>query len=716
MSLPPIEEIYPGIRSRYNERVYSVFEPDVHGPPSLISKQIIVQNYCPKISVTSTRIVDAVASSLGLGTFLELLGYFEHSLIQQDAGSNSVGAGTPPLRLNVRFFKPLQEQLKEQEQSLKLRRGSSGGTGGTGSSMATLSGSGFLNQKFTSTELYSLTVLDNYVNDYIKTIDSRIKKCQMEDTSGSKLDVTLLHNSIYLNFLTKLISSTTVSPFECFNHPIIQLFVISATDDIDTVRDLLIGWKNYDFPNWIDLESILELVLIIVDKDVPEDLQKGLRLQEELKLAMGIKSSITPIYIPKEMDQTTETITLFPPMYAHVDDDLARVGNNTGNSIHIPKNTFEVLFVQLQEIIYKTMIPYMEKKIRIWTEEVVTPRKSFTGRFFSASKKWGASSSSSSSASSASTTKKSFFSFGSSSNEKEEASSSSSFNSSEGYYNATSQEMTIRRLGDWHLMLRDYKGSFTTYELIKKDFIGDKAYAYLSSLQEFMIISLLIGASNKLNPLDRLPSSSTTTGGITTKIITDVINPLVDSTYYSYLSRCNLKTYTIRLTLITAELFFALGQSTAMIFNSNKSPNLHLVSPDTYYNESLKLFKKLLDSKLLDTSPNAKLMERIACIYHNYDKPLISPPMEKSESSYYETENANKLSEPDLCNLGRSRNRKAMMWLLLAAKELDPVSKPIQVQILVRCIESNLLSDNSNSLWLYREDGLLSKLKQSLEG
>ncbi|ODQ45155.1 hypothetical protein PICMEDRAFT_17647 [Pichia membranifaciens NRRL Y-2026] len=204
-------------------------------------------------------------------------------------------------------------------------------------------------------------------------------------------------------------------------------------------------------------------------------------------------------------------------------------------------------------------------------------------------------------------------------------------------------------------------------------------------------------------------------------MISTVITPMLDSSFYSYLSRCNLKTYTLRLTIIAAELYFHLGRetdyNTALNESALTSPNV-----ETYYNESMILFKKIIDSKLFDNLSNGYLMQRIAYVYLTYNRTDIDGQLQKNnlEPSYYESENPLKLqiNNPNLENFGLSRNRRLVLWLLLSIKELNPDEQPIQSQMIVWRIDDQLHSDSSSNAsvsWLQRDDGLLAKIKSKLD-
>ncbi|CDK27783.1 unnamed protein product [Kuraishia capsulata CBS 1993] len=658
---------------------------DIKGPSSLISKQIVISAFCPKIAVSCTEHSKVVAGAFGFSTVLELFRYFESSAVVTS-------------KLDVRFVKPIHDVLEEQKNvEGQLRLHSILGSGAAhGNSF-----SGGDKSFGLPSELFNMRSLETLANDVIKDVDSELRELLASEQRDSE-KVIDLQNSIYTKYFTKLVSSTAPSPYETFNHPILQLFVASADDDALSLKRLISDWKSLELPNWIDKDEILPLAIIIVNKNVADDLQRGLRLQETLKLDMGIKSSLLSVSVPGIGDDdvveetATKLATVHKPIFDTVDEELNRV-HFSRPTVEIPLKSKRSVETFLQEIIQNVMVPFMRRKIKLWTDEVVAPRKSLAGRLFGAGRKWGNAGSSS------------LFSMGDNKKGSPQPQTMSSYNETEGYYYAKSPDFLIRRLGDWSFMLRDYKDSYTTYELLKKDFLNDKAWCHLSSLQEFMLISLLIGASNRITPLDVAGSGN----GITPKIIHDLINPMVDSIYYSYFSRSNLKTYTLRSVIVLAELFIALSQST--VSSSTVT--------EIYCGQAIRLLRKIVDGNIVDSTFKGKLMERIAYVYGCYYRAVVeaSPPQKPTPDPENGDDqpiaNVLKTHYKNTDHLGETRHRKSALWLLMACRQLDPIIKPVQVKVLLDEIDVQIAQgegDPADHMWLYRENQLLSKLKTSV--
>lgn len=598
--------------------IQRAIDMDMRGPTAFLANQFILPAFSPRISVIeSDKAIEMISSyDTGLNSILELLTYFEESVSQHGQ--------------RVRFV-----------------------------------GDVLNNQQHINSELWDPKSIEGDLELYIKEINEKMK-----DTSNDKL---VLENSIYLKYLTQILSSDSVTPFNCFSHPILRLIVVSGKESIDDVKELIAAVNINNSPKWIDLDSIKPTVLILVDDDDTKMLENSLNIQESLQ----IKSLIIPVVHHKE--GYVKDITLRAPLFS-----------NWSNCIQLSDTVFRSWNSQISEIVSKELLPYMNFKIRQWNDDIVTPKKSLTNRLFN-TKKWGSSN------------KNSFFSFGKHQEDVEEV---PNYNAKDGYYLAKSPEMIIKKLGDWYFMIGDYKNAYSTYDLVKKDMTNDKAYFHLAVLQESMTQSLLLGASKRLNIFTTSTDDKSTIQTITAKMITDVITPSIESTFYSYLSKYNLKSYCIRMSVLMAEHLFLLGQS--MAYSNSQNPTSTLTS--FYFSESLTLFKKLIDSKLLGDTVNSLLMQRVAYIYYSFDKPSIEPERFHQEM-HYEEENPDKLQIPDMANIGRQRNRKSILWMLLAAKELDPESQPEQMKLIIEKIEMEMESNPGELEWLERDNSILNQLK-----
>ncbi|KAF5101498.1 hypothetical protein D0Z03_000576 [Geotrichum reessii] len=117
---------------------------------------------------------------------------------------------------------------------------------------------------------------------------------------------------------------------------------------------------------------------------------------------------------------------------------------------------YDSLRNMVRELVVQSVIPFMERCVNTWNDQIASSRRSITGRFFGASRKYFSSS----------------------------TKSSGNYNTTSLTYSALSPEAQLRKLADFAFMLRDYKFAYSIYELLKRDFQTDKAWGYLAGAQE----------------------------------------------------------------------------------------------------------------------------------------------------------------------------------------------------------------------------------------
>lgn len=626
------------------------------------------------------------------------------------------------------------------------------------------------NKDNSNNDILDYNLLKLMINDYTKLIDKLISSSNI--TINDKLN---LKNSIYLKILSKFINNNKLNKFEFINHPILEINYISSNDKIEDILSL-IDYSNINLPNWIDLNTQLTIFNIIVNLDNlnEDELNKAIILQNLLKDKYNLNSIILKFKFNELFNDNnnnnnnsneTELIKLLPSISISIEDELINLNdyeNFKFGSIEINKKFYELINNNLNLIYNNNLLPFINKKLKLWINDIILPKKSFTNRLFkrNPTKKFTSS----------------FFSFNSSNsndNNKDENNTNEIDNSilsgyieNGGYYNAKSNEMLIRKLSDWYFLLKDYKNAYSNYEILKKDILNDKSYLYLSSTQEYMNYSLLLGSINKINPYDNNNNNNLNSlnnidsgsgngngggiisSGITNKIINDIITPNIDSIYYNYNSRLNLKNLTIRSILLTSEFYLILGQfnSINIINSTTTTANINNIKNSNsliYFNQSIKLFNKLIDSNLIDDYYNSKIMNRISFIYDNYsieyenlsinfnlkndplnstiinDKDIQQDNEEKEEEIINKFKIYDRNEEMDI--IGLTRKRKSLLWLILSIKNIDPVIKPIEFELIIKLIqqeqekeqENNSVNGNKYELsklsWINRDDCILHK-------
>ncbi|CAG8579158.1 12018_t:CDS:10 [Diversispora eburnea] len=138
-----------------------------------------------------------------------------------------------------------------------------------------------------------------------------------------------------------------------------------------------------------------------------------------------------------------------PPMYGQYlsEEDITRI------------NSF------VRELVVQSIVPFMERSIQNWNEQVASSRRGITGRLFSASRRYFSGPKTG---------------LVQQSSQYPYASNTSSNNT---IYNCNTPEAQMRKLADWSFMLRDYKFAHSVYDTVKKDFSADKAWKYYAGAQ-----------------------------------------------------------------------------------------------------------------------------------------------------------------------------------------------------------------------------------------
>lgn len=175
----------------------------------------------------------------------------------------------------------------------------------------------------------------------------------------------------------------------------------------------------------------------------------------------------------------------------------------------------------IREMVVQSVIPFMENRVVTWNDQVASRRRGISGRFMSLSKRFAGFGSTKSSTSSPGSN----------------VASGSNFNVQEGFYPPGSPEATMRQLADFAFMLRDWKLAYTTYDLLRSDFGQDKAWHYHAAVNEMAATTSLL---NLQNPGMRYRA--------------DLIDQLLETASYSYLTRCSSAWGVIRCLTIAIEL------------------------------------------------------------------------------------------------------------------------------------------------------------------
>lgn len=539
-----------------------------------------------------------------------------------------------------------------------------------------------------------LSILNASSNSNINSNSSQVSDSKLRQLfSISSLEVLLKHRSdngstdnLYLDFFSKVITSNKIVPFETFNHPISQIFVIDYhRDTVEVLRKLIVEFRNYNFPKFFQIDDLLIHLFILYDPEIVKDTSQLIDFQNLIRKQLSIASTLIPFGKP-DTSSEEPLISLSIKENSTIEEDLQRISLNDQDEdvLEVPQQLDLVIRKRIFEFINKLLIPHMEKKIRIWDDLVLSPKKSITGRFFSVSKML----------------------FNNSNSPEPQSQSSNSFNYSENYYHKSSSEQIIRKLADWSLILKDFKYSYSTYDLIKKDYTNDKAWAYVASAQEICVVSLLL-AQTQQTQQPQVPDRNTFR-----KIRHDIIEPYCDNLLYTFKSRLNLKSYGIKALLVFTELLLCIS----IHYNNSWWWN-DLI--EKYLCKCLNEFDKHLTNGTQVI--RALLYERLGysfgkCFYLGTHDPQawVKPTINNDDSEGLYV-NPNKLHMKSAHLAGLTRYRRSSMWYILSMKEWLELKNYDQIEKLLQNIRYTYNVDELTDNWYDRQDLLLGFIKRCIQ-
>lgn len=125
----------------------------------------------------------------------------------------------------------------------------------------------------------------------------------------------------------------------------------------------------------------------------------------------------------------------------------------------LPDSDATGLQTMVREMAQVSVIPFMERCVATWNDQVASRRRGLSGRFLSMSKRY----------------------FGSSSSRN--STSASNYDPVTASYHPSTPEAQMRKLADYAFLLRDWRLAHGVYELLRTDFNNDKAWKYHAGAQ-----------------------------------------------------------------------------------------------------------------------------------------------------------------------------------------------------------------------------------------
>ncbi|KAG4305481.1 hypothetical protein PORY_001037 [Pneumocystis oryctolagi] len=388
--------------------------------------------------------------------------------------------------------------------------------------------------------------------------EDTVPKKKSEHSSKSSLDLSSTFD-LYFRFLASLPPSS----HESFSHPVACICAVSSYSPtpLKTLESLLEQRSNLSLPSYIDLGYLLIYLFIHSDS---HDFEKSLQTFQTIQQTFGAHSYFIKLSSMNETEKKSwDTSTSISENSCNIFFDLPKdtryLYNNyikfSNGSHNLLDEDISAIRTFVKELISQSILPVMKRSIDVWNEQFTAPPKGISGKLLSISKKY----------------------FGTSISGNSYFYQNGNYDATTSSYPSSSPEAQLRKLADYAFMLHDWKFAQSIYELLKKDFFDDNAWKYYAGVQEMSIFCLLL-----------LPMHST-------KIKIETIDSMLDSSLYSYLSRCSSPFFALRCIIFASEL---------MSLRSNKAKN-----------NAAKWLIKILESGILGNTITALLTERIATYF-----------------------------------------------------------------------------------------------------
>lgn len=369
-------------------------------------------------------------------------------------------------------------------------------------------------------------------------------------------------------YLRRLLSGLPLAPHETFSHPVACVIAISSRNKspIETLRRLYDESNHGDrrLPVWVSSEYLRYYVL--VHDEEKDDITKSMTLFDQMKRHFGLHCHLLRLRSSLCAASDDDSVQLPRPEWLSAREEVQDIQEKEmledveDSFTNIYESDTTAIRTFIREMVTQSIIPSMERNVATWNDQVASRRRGISGRFMSLSKKWTG--------------------FGSSSRTSSGASSngSSNYDTMLGFYRPDTPEALMRKLADYAFMLRDWKLAQSTYELLRSDFNNDKAWKYHAAANEMAALSTLL-----------IPQS------MSSKTRAETIDQMLETSSYSYSTRCGSPYGTLRCLLLGMELLRLRGGSAT--------------------EDAARWGSRILETNTVGLVGNALIKERIAACY-----------------------------------------------------------------------------------------------------
>lgn len=502
---------------------------------------LVLKAFVPHIAIYASPETDGLAKEKGFERGLwELLRPFGERVSGKVTIRDSNGSSRSWEDFSVRFTQ-FGENVEPPDGLLKTTNGQPPGQSSSGKRI-----------------LEAEAVVDRHLQ-YAEQSFSNLITPSTPTTHGLDMEATSPYYALYLR---RLLSGIPMSAHESWSHPVACVIAASSHEaaPIETFRRLYHESTNGDkrLPPWIDGEYLRYYVLVHDEEN--SDIAKTMALFDQMKRHLGLHCHLLRIRSSQGAETDDDSIPLPRSDWMAAQEELADIARSEQQeqfedpTKYIFESDATAIRTFVREMVTQSIIPTMERNVSVWNDQVASKRKGFSGRFMSLSKRW--------------TT------FGGGSRASTGPSSTNNFQAG-GYYTADAPEAVMRKLADYAFMLRDWKLSMSTYELLRSDFSNDKAWKYHAAANEMAALTLLIMPQN-----------------MSSKTRLDNITSMLEQASYSYHTRCSSTYGTLRCMALGLELLRMRGGSAV--------------------DESVKWGMRLMEHRIVGQIGDALFKERMA--------------------------------------------------------------------------------------------------------
>ncbi|CAK3873467.1 Hypothetical predicted protein [Lecanosticta acicola] len=329
----------------------------------------------------------------------------------------------------------------------------------------------------------------------------------------------------YNLYLRRILSGLPMAPSETFSHPVALVIAISSrsASPIEELRSLYDSSNTgeHRLPQWVHNE-FLRYYVLIHDEDY-DDIKKSMALYDQMKRHFGLHCHLLRLRSTQCVPSDDDSVKLQHCEWTSAAEELAEIvrretfEDEEDPTPYIFETDATAIRAFIREMVTQSIIPSMERASATWNDQVASRRRGLSGRFMSLSKR--------------------FTTFGNrNSSGPTLGGSGSNYDSLQGCYRPDAPEAVMRKLGDYAIMLRDFRLAHGIYEILCQDFKNDKAWRHYAGANEMAAVSLLLatGASNKIR--------------------IEGIDQYLETAYYSYVTRAGAPYYALRTLMLGAEL------------------------------------------------------------------------------------------------------------------------------------------------------------------